>query len=119
MATVRRVEGVLLFPTTDARGVHWFRDTDVEALAENVKRGRVKLVNSMRSASAGQTIVRGKRHSSCRDCQAKDLELNEIRAKLETLQRSPFTAGSIHTGSQAVELALQIAELLGASDDGL
>lgn len=119
VATVRRIEGVLLFPATDARGVHRFRDTDVDALAENVKRGRVKLVDAMRSAYSGKTIVRGKRHMDCPGCRAKDEELRAIHAELswhkQELEASlvlPGQGGARQRNSDITDLAIQVADLL-------
>ena len=43
VATVRRIEGVLLYPTRDVRGVHRFDVSEVDALARRVKSGRVQL----------------------------------------------------------------------------
>jgi len=48
LATVRRIEGVLLHPTQDARGVHRFNCDEVEALARDIERGRQPLARSMR-----------------------------------------------------------------------
>lgn len=41
VAAVRRIEGILLHPTRDARGVHHFDDHEVEALAERIRLGDV------------------------------------------------------------------------------
>jgi hypothetical protein len=43
VATVRRIEGVLLAPTRDHRGVHRFIAGDVDNLAAAVARGEVHL----------------------------------------------------------------------------
>jgi len=42
VATVRRIEGVLLYPTRDSRGVHRFDVSEVDALARRVKNGSVQ-----------------------------------------------------------------------------
>jgi hypothetical protein len=39
LATVRRLEGHELFPQCDARGVHWFDEAEVAAVAQRVARG--------------------------------------------------------------------------------
>jgi len=54
LATVRRIEGVLLHPTRDARGVHQFDDSEVEALARRVMDGHVQLSQEF-SATNGET----------------------------------------------------------------
>jgi hypothetical protein len=40
---VRRMEGTLLHPTRDTRGVHWFRVAEVQALVRCQGRGELNL----------------------------------------------------------------------------
>jgi hypothetical protein len=47
VATVRRIEGVLLHPVADAGGVHRFQSDEVDALLEDVVNGRVSLLAAM------------------------------------------------------------------------
>src|SRR5579871_6249505 len=51
VASIRRVEGVLLHPVRDGRGVHRFRVDEVEALAERLLRGEVTLWAGMERAN--------------------------------------------------------------------
>lgn len=50
VATVRRIEGVLLHPTLDSRGTYRFDDDEVEALARDTESGRVTLWQVLRVA---------------------------------------------------------------------
>jgi hypothetical protein len=43
LATVRRIEGVLLHPIQDAHGVHRFDHEQVETLAQGIESGRITL----------------------------------------------------------------------------
>jgi hypothetical protein len=43
VATVRRIEGVLLFPRRDRRGIYRFDDSEVDDLARKVRAGEVEL----------------------------------------------------------------------------
>jgi hypothetical protein len=43
IATVRRMEGTLLHPVRDARGVHWFAPAEVDRLVLWQRRGQLQL----------------------------------------------------------------------------
>lgn len=42
VSTVGRLEGEVLFPVHDERGVHWFEPREVERVAERMREGRVR-----------------------------------------------------------------------------
>jgi hypothetical protein len=51
VATVRRIEGVLLAPIQDARGVYRFNADDVDDLARDIARGDVSLWEQIGAAA--------------------------------------------------------------------
>ncbi|HEY5375222.1 MAG TPA: hypothetical protein VIK01_16195 [Polyangiaceae bacterium] len=51
VATVRRIEGVLLHPARDARGIHRFADEEVEDLARKIESGAVTVWQELRRDS--------------------------------------------------------------------
>ncbi len=50
VTTVRKLEGVLLHPRQDARGVHWFDGEEVDALARDMQAGDVSAWREIRDA---------------------------------------------------------------------
>jgi archaellum component FlaD/FlaE len=51
VATVRRIEGVLLAPVQDARGVYRFNADDVDDLARDIARGEVSIWEEIGAAA--------------------------------------------------------------------
>jgi hypothetical protein len=51
VATVRRIEGILLAPVQDARGVYRFNADDVDDLARDIARGDVSLWEEIGAAA--------------------------------------------------------------------
>src|ERR1051326_2865811 len=51
VATVRRIEGILLEPIRDRRGIYRFDPNDVEELVEDVNSGAIRLLAEIRSAA--------------------------------------------------------------------
>jgi hypothetical protein len=81
LATVRRLEGVLLHPRRDSLGVHRFDPGEVEDLAEDVRNGHVSLVGEMRPAAGGLGHLRG-----CGRCDTLERELAAARTELDQKQ---------------------------------
>jgi len=46
VSTVRRLEGEVLFPVRDERGVYWFERGAVERIAERIRDGRIRCARS-------------------------------------------------------------------------
>ena len=76
LATVRRIEGVLLHPTTDSRGVHHFDPEEVEVLARSAERGKLPL-----SAAVGADWS-----SQCPNCEALEQQVEQLRRAQATLR---------------------------------
>jgi hypothetical protein len=82
IATVRRLEGVHLFPRKDRRGVHWFEEYEVEALARSIRSG-LSLPRGLTNVSRSNEPLRprGKVH----DEQIHDLE-RRVRDLEDTIE---------------------------------
>jgi len=86
LATVRRIEGVLLHPTRDAaRGVHRFDDGEVETLAEQVKQGRVQLSQEL-SPTNGEARAFGFREP-CENCLHLERRVAALLEQLDEQRR--------------------------------
>lgn len=115
LATVRRLEGVLLHPVRNARGVYRFNPDEVEELAEDVDRGYVSLVRELRPAG------RGLGQSPCARCTVLERKLTAVRNDLHH-QRSEHThAIRAFRDEQVAERAQAQADsaMLGAEVDEL
>jgi fructose-1,6-bisphosphatase/sedoheptulose 1,7-bisphosphatase-like protein len=77
LATVRRLEGVLLHPQRDARGVHHFDANEVDALADRIADGDVTVWQQLRGNDGDVEFPLG--HGACPRC-------SEAEAKTEALQ---------------------------------
>ena len=130
-ATVRRIEGVLLHPTQDSRGVHRFDDKEVEALAHGVENGTITLWQELRRGSTDAAnddppvdFGSGKACTACADLeqqvQALRNELDELRRRhrrdLEDL-RAEHSRERAQQDAEASELAIQVADLLATLED--
>jgi hypothetical protein len=73
VATVRRLEGNLLHPSTDAAGRVRFDETEVESLVAQLDRGEVTLWREMRCAPAPLMEA----SPSCPRCAELEMELSE------------------------------------------
>ena len=120
LATVRRLEGVRLWPVQDSRGVHRFDPYEVEALAHDLASGQVALWQELRPNLSDSTGPR--RSGDCSNC--SDLEqqvhalqqlLDELRAKHQRELDELHGARAQHD-REAEELAAQLTELLASLD---
>ena len=85
VATVRRIEGVLLYPRRDARGVHRFDVSEVDALARRVKQGRVQLSNAF--SSTNSAAYQADTSEPCHRCTSLKRQLAALREELEGQRR--------------------------------
>jgi hypothetical protein len=80
LATVRRLEGILLHPERDARGVHHFDENEVDALADRIADGDVTVWQQLRGNDGGEDLPMG--HGSCPHCTEVDLKLQTLQNEL-------------------------------------
>jgi len=64
VATVRRIEGVLLAPWQDARGIYRFDPVDVDRLVNDIARGDVALWEEMRADDGASRLVKSAERAS-------------------------------------------------------
>ena len=127
LATVRRIEGVLLHPARDARGVHRFDDREVETLARGVENGTVTLWQEIRrrasDVSTDDSLLDFNAADGCASClelqkqvQALGDELIELRRRSrmnsEDLEREKarFAAERREFEEQAAEFMATLAD---------
>jgi hypothetical protein len=85
VATVRRLEGVLLHPVEDSKGV-WRSDlAEVEQLAADVDEGRVNLWDAMNGVDAG--VVQRDTDEPCERCVELQGRAAEMESALSRLRR--------------------------------
>lgn len=84
IATVRRIEGVLLHPVRDERGIHRFDPDEVEALALDVDHRVVSLSSEFDSLKRDARLV----SQGCSACVTLENELQDVRAKLARQDRA-------------------------------
>lgn len=89
VATVRRLEGVLLHPTVDSTGKHRFDSDEVEQLAGGIQRGEIALWHQMRGASEPLrgNPMNGPDSDGCAGCAEREQELAQMRDKLAEQER--------------------------------
>lgn len=89
IATVRRLEGVLLHPTLDSSGKHHFDADDVEALVEGIQRGEVTIWQQMRAVSEPLKgiAMSNSNLNECAACNDREHELVQLRDKLDEQER--------------------------------
>jgi hypothetical protein len=116
LATVRRIEGSLLYPTRDARGVHHFDDSEVETLARSVKSGSVRLSQELGPATGDAYDFDA--HATCENCAglkgrvaALLAELEEQRHRHDLEVRELRRERSVHE-AESRELVNQFAEFI-------
>ena len=123
IATVRRIEGVLLHPTRDERGIHHFEPDEVEALASDVDRGVVALSSDLGFVDRNPRFESEVR-SDCPNCLALEQALAAFRGKLAAQERTyrldveRLRAERDHEATayqrEARELVAQVEQLLAA-----
>jgi hypothetical protein len=105
LATVRRLEGMELFPSRDAQGVHWFDEDEVQDVKQQLERGALR-------------AARGTWLDSKHVCRR-----NPPEAQSKMLCRSPTEAvaelarENAELKSNLRELEARFAELLEAIDE--
>lgn len=82
IATVRRIEGVLLRPVQDAHGVHRFDADEVDALAEDIVQGTVSLWAELQGDNDSDDGSPGLLQRRCADAEAKAAKLQRENAAL-------------------------------------
>jgi hypothetical protein len=101
VATVRHIEGALLHPSRDARGVHQFDEDEVEALAADVARGAVSLAPDL----GGHGLGAAEPPSECTSCAVHMRDVAALRAKLDEQQSAHSRALNAVRAQHARELA--------------
>ncbi|MEO6599518.1 MAG: hypothetical protein ABIQ16_06565 [Polyangiaceae bacterium] len=120
VATVRRIEGVLLYPTRDARGVHRFDVSEVDALARRVKNGSVQLSQAF-SPVDGKTYEVDTREPCQRCTSLKQRvaglleELDEQRGRHD-LEVREFQRERLAHEAESRELVAELAEYVDLLD---
>ena len=92
VATVRRIEGVLLHPARDARGIRRFGDEEVEELARRIESGAVTVwqelsrapVEAQQNASPVEFGSAGR----CASCAKLGRELQVLRGDSDEIRRT-------------------------------
>lgn len=87
LATVRRLEGALLHPHRDARGVHHFDRDEVEALAHDLIAGRISLGREQEAAVDDREWPLNEDGPRVRNVDLRP-QVDALTAELETLRRS-------------------------------
>jgi hypothetical protein len=83
VATVRRLEGVLLHPREDGHGRYHFDATEVEQLAERIEAGEIAPWQHLRAA--GTSLEQGTAGDfvpDCLACQATEARVVELEAAM-------------------------------------
>jgi len=91
VATVRRLEGVLLHPARDARGIHRFADEEVEDLARKIESGAVTVWQELRRDAANTahdaSPVEFGSGDRCASCAGLEQELQALRDDFDEIRR--------------------------------
>lgn len=126
IATVRRLEGVLLNPVQDELGVWHFDDAEVDRLAAEVRSGDVSLWGALGGVDGVPSLYR-RFSKPCRRC----FELEQRVAELETALALSQTeqagqlarisslqaAARARTQGQALQLYRDVAEIVFRGKD--
>jgi len=125
LATVRRIEGVLLHPARDARGVHQFDDKEVEGVAQGVENGTLTLWQEIRrgaTAAATDDSLLDEKTSNCAVCvhlekqvQALSDELNELRRR-RRLDADDLETEKARFAAERREFEDEVAEFMAAAE---
>lgn len=110
LATVRRMEGVLLHPTQDARGVNQFDPTEVERVAREVTAGRIVVHRELRDAVDAHALPFDDANNGCESCTRLQSKLDEQRSSYE---RELATIRDQHN-REALELVKQVEAMLAS-----
>lgn len=86
VATVRRLEGVLLHPVEDGKGVWRFDPDEVEQLSADVQSGRSSLWDAMNGADS-RSLAHEEAADPCQGCIALQGRLAEMEASMLGLRR--------------------------------
>jgi len=119
LATVRRLEGVLLHPTQDSQGVHRFDRDEVEMLARDVEEGRLVLARELRNARPDTSA--GNWHAECAKCAELRQQVEELQASREnecSRHQRELTALRREHDEEARQLVVQVNELLALMETG-
>jgi hypothetical protein len=87
LATVRRLEGTLLHPHRDVRGVHHFDREEVEALARDLDAGSVSLRREQ-ALPIDDGESRRADDAECARCTGLQEQVDTLNAELEAIRRS-------------------------------
>ena len=115
VATVRRIEGVLLHPTVDSRGTHRFDDDEVEALAHDIQSGKVTVWQELQRGSSDPTgsVVDLAKPQVCVDCIDLSREVEQLRDELKA-QRTRHQRERQQLEAERHEFEVQLVELMTA-----
>ena len=83
LTTIRRIEGVLLHPHVDSRGVHRFSEDDVDRLAGDVNHGHVVLGRQLRPIANEVLMNDHGTTDFCQRCSDLQQELDRVQRQLE------------------------------------
>ncbi|HKO46071.1 MAG TPA: hypothetical protein VJV79_00020 [Polyangiaceae bacterium] len=124
IATVRRIEGLLLHPRQDARGVRRFDPRAVEALAKDVAEGTVSLVPDLPSRWVSDHARDDA--NECERCVVLTASIEQLRTELDEQRREHRLAierlqtecerKAAAYEAEAKELVAQVEELLATID---
>ena len=122
IATVRRIEGVLLHPRQDARGVRHFDPRAVEALVKDVAKGTVSLIPVLPSRWGSGQARDDNPANECERCVVLSAGIEELRTELDEQRREHrLVIERLQTEregeaaayeAEAKELVAQVEELL-------
>jgi hypothetical protein len=101
---VRRIEGVLLHPQRDSRGIHHFRADEVDQLLAHVREGRVELVRQLRPTREAPLFTRPQ--PPCARCMKIEQDVAALREEVSALTRK------LERVSEASDLTAPIEALL-------
>ena len=88
LATVRRIEGVLLHSVQDSYGVHRFDDAQVEALAGRLEGGKITLWQALRgNADKGGSDLDFEQRDAAPVLSNMENQVQALRNELEELRR--------------------------------
>lgn len=125
IATVRRIEGVLLHPRQDARGIRHFDPKAVEALVKDVAEGTASLIPDLPSRWVSDHARRDDANE-CERCVVLSAGIEQLRTELDEQRREHRLAiERLHAErereattyeAEAKELVAQVEELLATID---
>jgi hypothetical protein len=119
LATVRRLEGVLLHPTQDSQGVHRFDRDEVEALAQNVEQGRLLIARELRHARPATPEDNWR--AGCPNCGELQEQLKSLETSVEderARHQRELAALRRDHDEEARQLVIQVNELLALMEAG-